>query len=59
MKTGPYAIYTDGSNDNNIKKMMPITISIQDSKGETGVKTEFLDMGLSESQTSEGSNFGW
>ena len=51
MKAGPYAIFTDGSNDNDIKKMMPLTISVLD---EEGVKTEFLDMGWTERTTAEG-----
>lgn len=54
MRRGPYSIYTDGSNDNNLQKMMPLTISVADEKSAHGVSTEFLDMGLCTSTTAEG-----
>lgn len=35
--------------------MMPLTISVVDKESSHGVKSEFLDMGLIESTTAEGS----
>lgn len=54
MKSGPYSIYTDGSNDNGLKKMMPITISVEDDDKELGISNEFLDICMTETSTAEG-----
>lgn len=51
MRTCGYAIYTDGSNDNGIKKMMLITVSILDGDQ---VTCQFLDICMSESSTAKG-----
>lgn len=50
MRAGPYALFTDGSNDNGLKKMMPLSIAVLE---ESGVKVHFLDMGLIERTTAE------
>lgn len=54
MKSGPYSIYTDGSNDNGLKKMMPITVSVEDDTKELGISNEFLDICMTETSTAEG-----
>ena len=51
MKSGPYSISTDGSNDNGITKMYPIVVTIPT---ETGIRTQFLDMCTGTSATAEG-----
>lgn len=51
MQRGPYSICTDGSNDNSIKKMFPITVTVE--LGGAMV-TRFLDMCTGTSGTAEG-----
>ena len=51
MKSGPYSISTDGSNDNGITKMYPIVVTIPT---ETGIRTQFLDMCTVTGATAEG-----
>ena len=43
MKNAPYSLATDGSNDNGLKKMNPLTVQIYDVNLKR-VKTSFLDM---------------
>lgn len=50
MRAGPYALFIDGSNDNGLKKMRPLSIAVLE---ESGVKVHFLDMGLIERTTAE------
>lgn len=52
MKAGPYSISTDGSNDNGLKKMYPMVITVAT---EEGPRTRFLDMCTGISSTAEGS----
>lgn len=52
MREKPFAIFTDGSNDNGLEKMMPLSINILDDELE--LKNEFLDMCMSKSSTAEG-----
>lgn len=54
MRKGPYAIYTDGSNDNGLQKMMPITVSVLDESRDNGISNEFLDICMTSSATAEG-----
>lgn len=52
MKTSPYSLATDGSNDNGLQKMNPLTVRIYDvNLGK--VKTSFLDMCMSSGGTAE------
>ena len=51
MKDGPYSIYTDGSNDNGLEKMMPLCVRTYDEKG---MVTEFLDMCMGRSSSAQG-----
>ena len=52
MKTSPFSLAVDGSNDNNLKKMNPLIVRIFDSnRGK--VKTSLLDMCMSRSGTAE------
>ena len=53
MKCGPYSLATDGSNNNGIDKMFPLTVS---APTEEGISTQFLDMCLGTSATAEGKN---
>ena len=53
MKTQPFALATDGSNDNGIQKMNPLTVRVFDLDSGC-VGTRFLDMYLSPSGTAEG-----
>lgn len=53
MKQGPYALSIDGSSDNGIEKMNPLTVRIFDSAHGI-VTTHFLDMCMSSSSTAEG-----
>ena len=52
MKSGPYAIATDGSNDNGVEKMNPLTVQII-SADNGKVHTQFLDMCMSSQSTAE------
>ena len=51
MRHQPFAIFTDGSNDNGLEKMMPLSINVL---GDSGVKSEFLDICMCRSSTAEG-----
>lgn len=51
MKSGPYSLATDGSNDSSIAKMFPLSVTIYD--GER-TRTQLLDMCMGESSTAEG-----
>ena len=53
MKESVFSLSTDGSNDQNIKKMNPVTVRIYD-VNQHKVVTKFLDMCLSKSSTSAG-----
>lgn len=57
MKVGAFAIFTDGSNDNGLKKMLPLTISVLSVSSETGVSNEFLDICMSSRSTGEGQRY--
>ena len=52
MKNAPYSLATDGSNNNGLKKMNPLTVQIYDVNLKR-VKTSFLDMCLSSGSTAE------
>ena len=52
MKNAPYSLETDGSNDNGLKKINPLTVQIYDVNLKW-VKTTFLDMCLSSGSTTE------
>lgn len=52
MKNAPYSLATDGSNDNGLKKMNPLTVQIYDVNLKR-VKTSLLDMCLSSGSTAE------
>lgn len=52
MKNAQYSLATDGSNDNGLKKMNPLTVQIYDVNLKR-VKTSFLDMRLSSGSTAE------
>ena len=52
MIQGPYALAIDGSSDNGLEKMYPLTVHIFDVNG--GVATQFLDMCCSSLSTAEG-----
>lgn len=52
MRQNPYSISTDGSNDNSIRKMFPITGTVE-VQGQ--LVTQFLDMCTGESGTAKGS----
>ena len=51
MIEGPYSLSTDGSNDNGIKKMFPLVVTVCTP---TGVESRFLDMCTGTSSTAEG-----
>lgn len=51
MQTGPYSICTDGSNDNSVKKMYPITVAVEINGV---IVNRFLDMCMGTSGTAEG-----
>ena len=53
MKTQPYDLAIDGSSDNGVEKMNPLTVRIFDNKCGM-VTTHFLDMCMSSSSTAEG-----
>lgn len=53
MKTQPFALATDGSNDNGLQKMNPLTVRIFELDSGC-IGTRFLDMCLSSSSTAEG-----
>ena len=53
MKQGPYALSIDGSSDNSVKKMNPLTVRLFNADHGI-VTTQFLDMCLSSSSTAEG-----
>eukprot|EP00118_Oscarella_pearsei_P009420 m.54316 g.54316 ORF g.54316 m.54316 type:complete len:171 (+) comp34346_c0_seq6:639-1151(+) len=46
MKNAPFSLVIDGSNDNGLQKMNPVTVRIFDSKELHCVTTKFLDMCL-------------
>ena len=48
MIEGPYSLSTDGSNDNGIKKMFPLVVTVCTP---TGVESRFLDMCTGTSST--------
>lgn len=48
MKTDPFSICTDGSNDNGLYKMNPMLIHVMTSDG---MQSQLLDMGLTEGST--------
>lgn len=50
MKSHPFSLLTDGSNDTGLKKMNPATVRIYDIK-ENCVSTRFLDLCMSTSST--------
>lgn len=50
MKNYPYALATDGSNDNGLEKMNPLTVRIFDVNAGK-VKTSLLDMCMTPSGT--------
>ena len=52
MKNAPYSLATDGSNDNGLKKMNPLTVQIYDVNLKR-VKISLLDMCLSSESTAE------
>ena len=52
MKNAPYSLATDGSNDNGLKKMNPLTVQIYDVNLKR-VKTSLLDMCLSSGSMAE------
>ena len=52
MKENPYALAIDGSSDNNIEKMNPLTVRIFDESCGI-VCTRFLDMCMSSEATAE------
>lgn len=52
MKNAPYSLANDGSNDNGLKKMNPLTVQIYDVNLKR-VKTSLLDMCLSSGSTAE------
>ena len=52
MKNAPYSLATDGSNDNGLKKMNPLTVQIYDVNLKR-VKTSLLDMCFSSGSTAE------
>ena len=53
MKSGPYSVAIDGSSDNGVEKMNPLTVRIINA--ESGmVHTHFLDMCMSSRSTAEG-----
>lgn len=52
MKKAPFSLATDGSNDNGLEKMNPVTVRIYDvNRGK--ITTKFLDMCLSTGGTAE------
>ena len=53
MKTGPFSVAIDGSSDNGVEKMNPLTVRIFNVKRGI-VHTQFLDMCLSSLSTAEG-----
>ena len=53
MKSSVFSLSTDGSNDQNLEKMYPVTVRIFDINHHKAV-TKFLDMCLSKSSTSAG-----
>ena len=53
MKTHPFSLSIDGSNDTDLKKMYPLTVWIYDVSNDR-VGTRFLDMCSSSSSTAEG-----
>ena len=53
MKSTVYSLATDGSNDQNLEKMNPLTVRYFD-EPQHKVVTQFLDMCLSRSSTAEG-----
>lgn len=52
MKKQPFSISIDGSNDNDLEKMNPITVRVYNLQ-QHRVTTKFLDMGTSSSSTAE------
>ena len=44
MKTKPFTLSTDGSNDTGLAKMNPLTLTIFDISRSNGVTTDFLDL---------------
>ena len=53
MKTHPFSLSIDGSNDTDLKKIYPLTVRIYDVSNDR-VGTRFLDMCFSSSSTAEG-----
>ena len=53
MKNGPYSVAIDGSSDNGVEKMNPLTVRIINADSGM-VHTQFLDMCMSSQSTAEG-----
>ena len=52
MKVNPFSVAVDGSSDNGLEKMNPLTVRVITKSGI--VHTEFLDMCMSSDSTAEG-----
>ena len=52
MKVNPFSVSVDGSSDNGLEKMNPLTVCVITKSGI--VHTEFLDMCMSSDSTAEG-----
>lgn len=52
MKSGPYALSTDGSNDEGLVKMNPLLVRVFDDDKEK-VSSQLLDMCVTKESTSE------